>query len=107
MKIGQLRHRVTIQAPEYTRATDGSTTINYVGSTTIWAQVKMLGQVEGDQASKQTSTTNIEVLVRYNTITELINQKYQLVWDGVSYGITGITDDERKTSRTIIANAIK
>ncbi len=106
MKIGELSHRVTVQAPEYTRSTDGSTTITYVGSTTIWARVNMLNSNENVQAEKQTVTNNIEVLVRYNVITEAITEKYQLVWDGKSYGITGIIDDRSKESRTINATLI-
>ncbi len=51
--------------------------------------------------------SNILVLVRYNVISETVTEKYQLVWEGNIYAITGVTTDERKTSRTIIARKIK
>jgi SPP1 family predicted phage head-tail adaptor len=107
MKIGTLRHRVTIQAPTYTRATDGSTAITYSGSLTIWANVIMDGQSESIQSDKKTSTETITVIVRYSNVTEPITEKYQLVWNGSSYGITGIVNDERLIMRTIKADKIK
>jgi head-tail adaptor len=107
MRIGNLRHRVTIQAPTYTRGTDGSNLITYSGSTTLFAQVKILGQSEGIVAEKLTSNKSIEVLLRYNIISSTITEKYQLVWEGSTYGITGVINDERLTSITINATEIK
>lgn len=107
MKIGALRHRVTIQVPSYARATDGSNTITYTGSVSVWARVAETGSTKNIQAEKETVQSDIEVLVRYNGFTSAINEKYQLVWEGNGYQIVGITTSEKKESRTIRANKIQ
>lgn len=107
MRAGKLNHRITIQSPVYTRATDGSNTITYTGTTTIWANVREAGGNKTTAAEKESAVYDLEVLVRYNVITEAITEKYQLIYNGQTYEIMNVISDEYSTSRTIKAVKIK
>lgn len=107
MRAGKLYHRITIQAPTYTRGADGSNTITYTGTTTIWANVKEVGGNKVITAEKDTAVYDLDILVRYNVITETINEKYQIIYNGQTYEVTNAATDETSTSRTIKAVKIK
>lgn len=107
MKIGQLRHQVVFRAPQTTRATDGSINISYVGSTNVWARVVSKGSSESEQTTKQTTASVIEVLVRYNPFTSVVDTTYEVMWEGKQYNIGSIEVDEKKESILITATNIK
>jgi SPP1 family predicted phage head-tail adaptor len=107
MNIGKLRHQVVFQAPQTTRGKDGSLNITYVGSVNVWAHVSEKGQTESEQSTKQTVASNIDILVRYNTVTAAVNTTYEVVWRGKSYNITSTTVDEKRESITIQATQTK
>jgi phosphoribosylformylglycinamidine (FGAM) synthase-like amidotransferase family enzyme len=69
--------------------------------------VKEDTQNETIDATKQTVTSNLTVVVRYSNLTSGINPTYQLVYNGSSYMIKGIITDERKIYRTITAKLIQ
>jgi head-tail adaptor len=107
MIIGKLRHRVTIQQPTVARGTDGSNTITYTGAITVWAQVREVNQNKGEVGTKITTTSNLEVIMRYNLLSTAIDTNSQLVWEGSNYMVEGVVDDERKIYRTINARLIQ
>jgi len=107
MIIGKLRHRVTIQQPIVGRGTDGSNTITYSGSTSIWAQVREANQNETEIGTKITVTSGLEIIVRYSVLAEAINAKSRLIWEEREYMVHGVLTDEKKIYRTISASLIQ
>jgi SPP1 family predicted phage head-tail adaptor len=95
-----------VQSVSNARGADGSVAKTYNSVVTIWADVKEDSQNETIDATKQTVTSNLTVVVRYSSLTSGINPTYQLVYNGSNYMIKGIITDERKIYRTITAKLI-
>ncbi|MED7639477.1 UNVERIFIED_CONTAM: hypothetical protein DV093_08490, partial [Bifidobacterium animalis subsp. lactis] len=85
MIIDKLIHRVTIQQQSVTVAADGSRQISYTGAITIWAQCREVNEGKSEVATKLTTTSNLEVIVRYNLLTLAITTSSRLVWEGRNY----------------------
>ncbi len=107
MIIGRLRYRIQLQSCADTRALDGSVNKTYTTVATIWADVKEASQGETEIATKKTTTSLLNIVVRANIVTGAIDTSYHLVYDGNSYQVEGMTTDERRIYRTITAKLIQ
>lgn len=77
MRAGELRHRVTVQAPVETQGLDGSVTVTWQDVATVWAQVAALSGREYFAAQATQSEVTHRVRIRHF---EGITAKHRLLW---------------------------
>lgn len=67
MRIGRLRHRLTIQAQSRTPNGSGGFTMTWADGTTVWANVRPSGADEAVQGNEARPRATFEVDCRYRT----------------------------------------
>lgn len=77
MRVGDLRHRVTIQTPPTTRDAYGGFTGDWTDVKEVWAAIWPTSAKEQLQGGQQTMTITHRVRMRYHTgITSAMRLKY-------------------------------
>lgn len=64
MEAGELRHRLVIEAPEYTRNNDGEAVITWTPINTVWGKITPIGGQEKLLAESLKSALTHNVLLR-------------------------------------------
>jgi len=89
MRAGELRERVTIQAPNMSQNSYGEETVNWSDVATVWARVEFLGGQENyrravDQA---VSTATYRIIMRYRSD---VTEEHRIQWRGRYLGILSV-----------------
>ena len=90
-RIGAMRHRLRLEAPDYTPGEGGSATVTWQPVATLWAEVVPLSGRETFQADGLTAVTNFEVRTRYRAD---ITPEMRLVMDERVLDIRAVRDIE-------------
>lgn len=64
MEAGELRHRLVIEAPEYTRNNDGEAVISWTPIHTVWGKITPIGGQEKLLAESLKSALTHNILLR-------------------------------------------
>jgi SPP1 family predicted phage head-tail adaptor len=67
MKVGKLRHRVSLQSPTATANDYGEKIAAWTTYATVWAEIKPLQGRELENAQQISEKCDYEVFIRYNT----------------------------------------
>ncbi|MFA3129917.1 phage head closure protein [Acinetobacter pittii] len=90
MKIGKLKHRITIQKSKSTQdPVSGKLTLIWSDFTTVWAEVTDLSTRDQIAAKAVNSTIQARAKVRYSSITKQINSSMRVSFEGYFYKIDG------------------
>ena len=94
MRIGNLRHRVTLQRNTADKAAGGQVKPNWVDVADIWAQIKPLRGREAEYAKAIHDQTTHEVRLRYFVG---LTAEHRFVYEGRVFNILGppLNTDER------------
>ena len=86
--VGRLRHRVIVEKEASTRGTTGEVVENWATYVTRWAIINPLVGREFFLAQQEQSEITVKVVIRYDSLTKLINPRdYRLNIGGVIYDI--------------------
>ena len=99
MKIGELRHRVTIQEKTLTIDPYGGEVVSWVDVATVWAAVEPLSGREFLEGRRQENEINHRIRIRYR---EGITPSMRVVWGSTTSGgsrIFGIESVIERESR--------
>lgn len=91
MRIGRLRHRVTIEQKSVTRSAIGEEVVSWVAFATVWAEVAPLRGREFFAAQQTQSSVDYKVTMRYLAG---VTREMRIVWDGLPLDIVSVIDVE-------------
>lgn len=100
-KIGNMRHRVTLQTYTYTQNEYGERVPGYTNLATVWAEVQYESGTENEDAKRQTAQISITVTLRYRA--DFLDEKNRLFWRDRAYNIRAIEPDSHLRYMTIRA----
>lgn len=107
MRAGQLRHRVTIQAPIATRNSYGEEEISHVDVATVWARVEPVSAREFSDQQRDASAAVYTITMRYRRDVGLT---MRLVWSAPDalhvMEINSIVPDAARRELTITATEV-
>ncbi len=92
MRAGELRERITIQAPTAVQNSYGEETITWSDVATVWASVEFLaGQERYQRAVDQAvSTATYRITMRYR---DDVTEEHRIQWRGRYLGILSVHPD--------------
>jgi len=93
MRIGELRHRVTIQSATETQDSYGQAVLSFSTLATRWASIEQLSGREFFDASKVAAEVTHRVRIRYMTG---ITPKMRVVYGSRTFEIVAITNPEER-----------
>ena len=93
-RLGEMRERVTLQAPVRTPDGAGGADIAWDAGATVWAKVEARGGDERAAGERLAARARLRVTIRYRAG---VTAEMRLLWNGRALGITGLRDpDGRK-----------
>jgi SPP1 family predicted phage head-tail adaptor len=106
VRIGKLRHRVTVQAPSVVKDTLAQDVKSWATVGTFWAEVVPKGGREAVNAQQVRADSNFVVRMRYQGSTAITPQ-CQLIHRGRTLKITSVNDvDERRRELEIACQEV-
>ena len=97
---GQMRERVTIQAPADQQSPLGEATVTWSDVATVWASV--MGVSARDYFAAQQSGVVITHRIRIRFLPEL-NHQQRMIWRGRTFEISSILERENRSVHEILA----
>lgn len=97
MDIGKLDQRVTLQSRSVVKDALGQDTITWVDVATVWAQRINQRSAEAFAAAQMGDDDVVELHIRYRAD---VLTTWRLVWRGVGYDITSVSDYGGRNDRT-------
>ena len=105
MIIGKLRHRLTLKSPTQTVETDGTPTVSYSTSTTVWGSLRPLSGKEISAAEQISEEVNYRSIIRYNSS---IQSEWRVENDSKTYEVISVMNyDERDEYLILDLKAIR
>ena len=92
MRIGRLRHRVTIQTSEAVRDSYGGQTTEWVDEKTVWASIEPLRGEERFLAQQVTASTTTKIVMRYRPL----STDQRIKHGETIYDIQSVIDPEKR-----------
>lgn len=89
MRAGNLRHRVSLQAPTESVAADGTVSRTFAEDCKRWASIEALRGRERFEAQQVQPEADIRIRMRYYSSLE---ETWQIVHDSRTYSIVAIID---------------
>ena len=103
MRAGELRHRLTLQAPVETRSANGDFVPSWQTVATVWAGIKSIRGQEFWAGAQVYAEASHEIRLRYRTD---VRPHWRLAWDertGTRYlDILGVLDPDGKRSDLVL-----
>lgn len=100
---GELRHRMTIQAPVETRSAAGDSVPAWTTIATVWASVRAISGREFWAGSQVYAEASMEVRIRYRAD---VRSSWRLAWDertGTRYlDILGVLDPDGRRADLVL-----
>lgn len=104
MKIGELRHRITIQENISAKDSFGADTPNWTDVATVWASIEPLSGKEFFAAQQINAEINTKIIMRYRTgIKPEMRATFK---DRVFDILSVINDNERNISLVLMAKEV-
>ena len=103
MQAGKLRQRVTLQTATETANDYGELTRIWADTTTVWASVESLTGREYLQAQQEKISVTTRIVMRYRSG---VTTTMRATWDGHTYNIRSVLQDERKTMLTLMCQEV-
>lgn len=92
MRAGDLRHRITIQRPEYTQdPVTGEVTASWVEVAKTWASIESLSARDFIAAAANQSKVSARIVIRYRTC---IDSTMRILHREKIYNIEGVLADK-------------
>jgi SPP1 family predicted phage head-tail adaptor len=100
VRIGRLRHRITIQQPTVTRNDRGAEVLAWATLATVWAEVRSIsGREQVINNNQEIAATSHQVIIRHRAD---VTPKMRIQWEGRTFGIESLVDsDNRQRSLTL------
>lgn len=81
MRIGPLRHRVTLQSPGETQSATGAMTKTWTNVATVWAQLTPNSGRAFFEAQQEQSEISIRVIIRYSSVVKAVDNTWRVQID--------------------------
>lgn len=99
MKSGELRHKITIKEPIYTKISSGEKVVTYKYYAERHAKMKVISGVETEESKQLTAQNTIEWTIRYCAG---IKPDFMIEYRGTEYAIKSINNLEGRNIEQII-----
>ena len=97
MRIGRLRHRVTMLAPYLTARDDtGATTPSWNASQTVWAEVRTVSGYEQDRPDLNTVTSGYTHTVTVRRGGLSIDTRWRVQWGGRILQVVAVREPDNR-----------
>lgn len=100
---GQMRERVTIQAPVTEQSPLGEATTGWVTAGTVWASVQGLSSREVLQAQQANAIVTHKIRIRFFPG---ITHQHRLIWRGRTMEVASLMEREARTVHEILAREV-
>jgi SPP1 family predicted phage head-tail adaptor len=107
MRAGELRHRVSLQSPTYTRDDGGQTLLSgWTTEATYWARVESFAGREYEDDAAVTSETQLRITLRW-PLGETLGSDWRLLFGSRVLQIDSVTNlDERDRTAVLVCREI-
>jgi SPP1 family predicted phage head-tail adaptor len=102
MKIGKMRHEVTIQVSTVGQGAAGGRQDNWADLVTCMMGTESLVGREFEGRGQQTSSTTHKWWTHYNQDLRRPNTRMRLLWDGRVFDITAVIDPDESKREMIL-----
>lgn len=94
MRIGRLRHRITIQEPTITRNDRGAEVLAWSTLATVWAEVRSnTGREQVINNNQEIASATHVVTIRHR---DDVTPKMRLQWSGRTFGIESLVESDNR-----------
>jgi len=87
--IGDIRHRVTLQAPAKAPDGMGGFTVTWTDAATVWAAIWPVSASETIQAAQTGMTITHRIRIRYRAV---LKASWRISWGGRYFNIVSVID---------------
>ncbi len=91
VRIGDLRHRITIERPVRTDDDGGAATITWRAVATVWARIEDVGGEEFERSDTPTARRRVRIVMRHRAD---VDASMRIVGGANTYEITSTLDEE-------------
>lgn len=99
MRIGPLRHRVTIAQESQTPDSQGGYALGWTTVAIVWCEVRDLSTRELLQAQQAENSAGVAIVIRHRTD---VTAKMRATVGGVVYNIVGVRDPEGRKRQLVL-----
>ena len=105
MRIGQLRHRLALQAETQSQGATGEVTSSYATDTTVWGSLSPVSGKELEQAKQISEEITYKAVIRYYSS---LTSEYRILHDSRTFEIMNIQNfGERDIYQTLLLKEVK
>jgi SPP1 family predicted phage head-tail adaptor len=103
MKAGELRHRVALQSPTYTRDEGGQTTLTgWTTEATLWAKVETFSGREYQDDAQVVGENQLRVTLRW-PLGETLGSDWRLLFGSRALQIDSVTNIDERNRTAVLA----
>ena len=103
MKAGDLRNRITIQAPSTVQDDTGQVLTDWTDVALVWASIKHVSGVSAIQSGMDTSSVKASIRIRHRTG---INAGMRVLHGTTVYQIEAVMPDERRVYTDLVTKVL-
>lgn len=100
---GQMRERLTIQAPVTEQSPMGEATTGWIDAGTVWGSVQGLSSREVLQAQQANAIVTHKIRIRFFPG---LTHQHRLIWRGRMMEIASLMERETRTAHEILAREV-
>jgi len=105
VNIGQLRHRLIVQAETQSQGATGEVTSTYATASTVWGSISPITGRELEQAKQISEEITYKAIIRYYSG---LTTEYRISHDSRTFEIASIQNfDERDIFQTLLLKEVK
>lgn len=103
IKAGQMRERVTLQAPADVRSLTGEATLSWTDEATVWADVQGLSARDLFQAQQANVIATHRMIIRFRAS---VTSQYRVVWRGKTMEVASVSEQENRSKMTLLVREV-